>query len=154
MKLNKNLVYYCFKKGGKPRFYYTYSYFMASKFNIVITVFKTCKRKIGILNTKYYQSPFENFRVQKNDIMITKVSKNNSNKSNNEYYNLESIFKKSILWIWTCQKPGDTQQKSKHWFSVFRIICFRMSSQCFRRFPIGIVDSIQARFLSKYGKCE
>ena len=26
--------------------------------------------------------------------MITKVSKNNSNKSNNEYYNLKSIFEK------------------------------------------------------------
>ena len=49
---------------------------MASKFNIVITVFKTCRRKISILNTKYYESPFENFRVRKNDIMITKVPKN------------------------------------------------------------------------------
>ena len=28
--------------------------------------------------------------------MITKFSKNNSNKSNNEYYNLKSIFEKSI----------------------------------------------------------
>ena len=36
---------------------------MASKFNIVITVFKTCRRKISILNTKYYASPFENFKV-------------------------------------------------------------------------------------------
>ena len=34
---------------------------------------------------------------EKNDIMITKVSKNNSNKSNNEHYNLEGIFEKSIL---------------------------------------------------------
>ena len=58
---------------------------MASKFNIVVTVFKTCRRKISILNTKYYESPFENFRVRKNDIMTTKVSKNNCNKSNNEY---------------------------------------------------------------------
>ena len=73
---------------------------MALKFNIVITVFKTCRRKISILNTKY-ESPFENFRVRKNDIMITKISKNNPNKSNNEYYNLESIFEKFILWIWT-----------------------------------------------------
>ena len=55
---------------------------MTSKFNIV-------------LNKKYYQSPFKNFRVQKNDIMITKVSKNNSNESNNEYYNLESILRNS-----------------------------------------------------------
>ena len=29
--------------------------------------------------------------------MITKVSKNNSNKSNNEYYNLESIFEEFII---------------------------------------------------------
>ena len=33
--------------------------------------------------TKYYESAFENFRVQKNHIIITKVSKNNSNESNN-----------------------------------------------------------------------
>ena len=70
---------------------------MASKFNTVITVFKTCRRKISILNTKYYESPFESFRIRKDDIMITKVSKNNSNKLNNEYYNLESIFEKFIL---------------------------------------------------------
>ena len=43
---------------------------MASKINIVITVFKTCRRKISILNTKYYESPFENCRVR-----INKVSK-------------------------------------------------------------------------------
>ena len=66
-----------------------------------------CRRKISILNTKYYESPFENFRIQKIDIVIAKVSKNNSNKSNNEYYNLESIFEKFILWIWSCQKPND-----------------------------------------------
>ena len=30
-----------------------------------------CRRKISILNTKYNESSFENFRVQKNDIMIT-----------------------------------------------------------------------------------
>ena len=70
---------------------------MASKFNIVITVFKTCRRQISILNTKYYESPFEYLRVRKNVIMITKLSKNNSNKSNNEYYNLDSIFEKFIL---------------------------------------------------------
>ena len=29
--------------------------------------------------------------------MNTRFSKNNSNKSNNEYYNLESIFEKFIL---------------------------------------------------------
>ena len=105
---------------------------MASKFNIVITVFKTCRRKISIFNTKYYESPFENFKVRKNDIIITKVSKNNSKELNNEYYNLESIFEKFILWIWTCQKPIDTQQKSKHSISIFRIIRFKMSSDCFR----------------------
>ena len=60
---------------------------------------------------------------------------------NNEFYNLESIFEKFILWIWTCQKSSDAQQKSKHSFSVFRIIRCRMSSECFRRFPIGSVDS-------------
>ena len=38
----------------------------------------------SILNTKYYEPSFENFRIRKND-MITKVSKNNSKKSNNEY---------------------------------------------------------------------
>ena len=63
--------------------------------------------------------------------MITKFSENNSNKSNNQYYNLEGIFEKFILRIWTCQKPGDAHQKSKHSFSVFCIICFRMlSSEC------------------------
>ena len=70
---------------------------MASKFNIVITVIKTCRKKISILNTKYFKSPFENFRGRKNDIMITKVSKSNSNKLNNKYYNLERIFEKFIL---------------------------------------------------------
>ena len=33
---------------------------------------------------------------EKNDIMITEVSKNNSNMSYNEYYNLGSIFEKFI----------------------------------------------------------
>ena len=70
---------------------------MASKFNIVITVFKTGRRKISILNIKYYESPSENFKVRKNDVMITKVSKNNYNKSNNEYYNLESILGKFLI---------------------------------------------------------
>ena len=70
---------------------------MASKFNIVITVVETCRRKISILNTKYYEPPFEKSRVRKNDIMITKLSENNSNKSNNEYCNLESIFVKFIF---------------------------------------------------------
>ena len=55
---------------------------MASEFNIVITVFKTCRRKISILNncsqfihisnisnisilnTKYYEFPFEKLRVR------------------------------------------------------------------------------------------
>ena len=70
---------------------------MTSKSNIVITVFKICRSQISILNTTYYESPFENVRIQKNDIMITKLSKNNSNKLNNEYCNLESIFEKFIL---------------------------------------------------------
>ena len=52
---------------------------MALKFNTVITFFKTCKRKISILNSKYYESPFEKFRIRKNYIMITNSSKNNSN---------------------------------------------------------------------------
>ena len=77
--------------------------------------------------------------------MITKVSKNNSNKSKNEHYNLESIFEKLILWIWTCQKPSDAQQKSKHSVSIFCIIHFRMSPECFRRFPICF-----SRFLNIY----
>ena len=50
---------------------------MALKFNIVITVFKACRRQISILNTKYYESSFEKLRVRKNDIMMTKLSKNN-----------------------------------------------------------------------------
>ena len=70
---------------------------MVSQFNKVITVFKTYRRKISILNTKYYESPFEKLRVRKNDIINTKVYKNNSNKTNNKYYNLESIFEKFIL---------------------------------------------------------
>ena len=73
---------------------------MASKLYIFITVLQTCRRKISILNTKYYESPFENFGVRKNDIMITEISKNNSNKLNNEYYNLESIFEKFILLVY------------------------------------------------------
>ena len=48
---------------------------MVSKFNIVITVFKTCGRRISILNTKYYESPFEKLRLQKNGIIITNLSK-------------------------------------------------------------------------------
>ena len=46
---------------------------------VVITVFTTYTRKISILNTKYYESPFEKLRVRKNDIMIIKLSENNSN---------------------------------------------------------------------------
>ena len=131
-----------FLNGESPGFI-TFIYFLASKSNIVVKVFKTCRRKISILNTKYYESPFENFRVRKIYIMITKLSKNHSEKSNNEYYNLESIFEKFILWIWTCQKPSDAQQKSKHSFLVFRIIRFRMPSEFFRRYPNSFVDSIQ-----------
>ena len=47
---------------------------------------------------KYYESPFEK-KSTKNDIMITKFSKNKFNKSNNKYYNLETIFEKFILRI-------------------------------------------------------
>ena len=50
---------------------------MASKFNIVITVYKTRRRQISILNTKYHESPFEKLRVRKNDIMINKMSELN-----------------------------------------------------------------------------
>ena len=57
---------------------------MASKFNIIIIVFKTCIRQISISNTKYYESSFEKLELQKNDIMITKLSRDNSNKSNNK----------------------------------------------------------------------
>ena len=92
MKIQYNIVL----KWGKTRFH-TFIHVMALKFNIVITDFKKCRRQISTVNTKYYESPFEKLRVQKNDIMITKLSKNNSNKTNNEYYNLESIFEKFIL---------------------------------------------------------
>ena len=53
--------------------------------------------QISILNTKYYESPFKKLRVVNNDIMITKLSKNNFHKSNDKYYNLEIIFEKFIL---------------------------------------------------------
>ena len=84
---------------GDSRSFITLIHIMALKFNIVVTVFKTCRRKISILNTKYYESPFEKFRIRKKDVMITKDSKINSNKLNNEYYNVESIFEKFILRI-------------------------------------------------------
>ena len=48
---------------------------MASKFNILIRVLTTCRRITSILNTKYYESQFEKFKVLKNDIIITKLSK-------------------------------------------------------------------------------
>ena len=84
-------------QNGESRGFIKLIQIIALKFNIVIILFKTCRRKISILNTKYYESPLENLRVRRNDIIITKVSKNNSNKSNNEYYNLECIFEKFIL---------------------------------------------------------
>ena len=40
---------------------------------------ETCRRKISILYTKHYESPFEKLRARKNDIVITKFSRNNSN---------------------------------------------------------------------------
>ena len=61
---------------------------------MVITFFKTCRRQISILENNYYESPFEKLRVRRNDIMITNLSKNNSN---NEYYKLARIFEKFIL---------------------------------------------------------
>ena len=63
----------------------------------IILLGQSNRRKISILNTKYYESPFEKLRRRKNDIMITKFSKNNSNNSNNAYYNLEGILEKFIL---------------------------------------------------------
>ena len=39
---------------GKVENLITLIHMMAPEFNIVITVFKTCRRKISILNTKYY----------------------------------------------------------------------------------------------------
>ena len=66
-------------------------------FNIVITDFKTCRRQISTLNIKYYKSPFKKVRARKSDIMITMLSKSKSDEPNNEYYNLENIFKKFIL---------------------------------------------------------
>ena len=92
MKIEYDIV-----QNGESRCFITVIYIMASKFDIVITVFNTCRRQISILNTKYYESPLEKLKVRKNDIMITKLSKNNSNKSNNQSYNLESIFEKFIL---------------------------------------------------------
>ena len=86
-------------QNGESQGFITLIHIIASKFNIVKTVFKTCRRKISILNTKYYESPFEKLKVWKNDIMITNFSKNNSNKSNNEYYNLENMFEKFIFRI-------------------------------------------------------
>ena len=57
---------------------------------------KHVKDKFVLVNTKYYESQFEKLKVRRNYIMIIKLFKNNSNKSNNEYYNLESIIEKFI----------------------------------------------------------
>ena len=121
---------------GESRGFITLIHIMASKFNIVITIFKTCRRKISILNTKYYESPFENFRVWKNDIIITNISKKNSNKLNNEYYNLESIFDKFILWIWTCQKPSDARAGNLQWMRCPRSLVYVQS--CTRRYLLRV----------------
>ena len=94
---------------------------------------------MNVQNSNYV----EKLIVWKNNIIITKLFENNFNKLNNEYYNLKSIFEKFILWIWSCQKFDAAQQKSKHSFSAFYIIRFRISFEYFRRFPIGFVDSIQ-----------
>ena len=52
-------------KWGKPRFYYTYSYYSIEIQYSHITVFKTCRRQISISYSKYYESPFEMLRIQK-----------------------------------------------------------------------------------------
>ena len=94
---------------GKSRGFITLIHIMASKFSIVLTVFKTSRKKINILNTKYYESSFKNFRVRKNDIMITVVSKNSSNKSNNEYY---------IHDIHYCASNGKSVAANQYWRST------------------------------------
>ena len=93
---------------------------MTSKFNKVITVFKTFRRQISTLYTKYYESPFEKLRVWKTDIMIIKLSKNNSNKSSNEYYNLESIFKKCIRESFN--KSLEKDRKTNYFLYFFFIL--------------------------------
>ena len=69
---------------------------------MIITLFETCKRQISILNNKYYESLFGKLRVKKGNIMISKLSQNNSNKSENEYYNLGSIFESSYYEYQGC----------------------------------------------------
>ena len=58
---------------GKSRNFITLIYIMVSKFNIVITVFKTCRRQISISNTKYYEAPFQKLGAWEYDIIITKL---------------------------------------------------------------------------------
>ena len=52
--------------------------------------------------------------------MITKLSKDNSNKSNNEYHNLESIFEKFILCtIYQLARNLVTRSKNRNIHSRF-----------------------------------
>ena len=87
---------------------------------------------------KYHESSFEMLRVRTNDT-ISKFSKNNSNKSNNEYYKSESIFEKfmSLLETWRRAAKIETSIFGYH------IIRLRMTFEYFCRFSIGFVDSIQ-----------
>ena len=73
-------------QNGESRGFIILIHIMESKFNIATTIFNIWKRQCSILNTKYYESPFEKLKVQKKDIMITnKLSKNNF---------------KLISWVW------------------------------------------------------
>ena len=62
------IVKFCILVG---RGFITPIHIMASQFNIIITVFKIYRRKISILNTKYYGTLFEKLRVRK----INKITK-------------------------------------------------------------------------------
>ena len=103
---------------GESRDFIILIHIMVSKFNIVMTVFKTCRRKISILNTKYYESPFDNFWVRKNVIMITEVSKNNSNKSNNEYITWKAYLGNSY-YEYELSRNLATSSKNKTFFLFF-----------------------------------
>ena len=86
----------------KIRGFITVIHIMALKFNIVITSFKTCRRQISILNTKYYESSFEKLRVWKNDIMIIKLSENNFNsdlKNLKPFCGKRDAFDCILLWL-------------------------------------------------------
>ena len=63
-------------------------------FSAVESVIFSTERFSNSLN---YESLFEKLKVRENDIMITKLSKNNLNNINNEYHILESMFEKFTL---------------------------------------------------------